>query len=628
MGSTSRFRCAISRALTAFVVTLVTCSVIVTEPAIAIAQEKPGFVRISVLGEAPVAEAPVQALPVAKSPVPKTSVIEAPVPEAPSQACAPGDRRPLSNQIPPNYDLNLDNMLDDGTGSGAGSPALILGGDGDGGANSRDRRLAGGDSGGAPNLIGDFFGTGDDIIGVRTRVRLTPLPSVNIFATPADLANDLFNGTPLTDGGLGGIEFDIEVLDPVADVFIGGTIERTEYSPPVTLLNLQSNATPSEILMMTAAAGSVSAVEPLPISEVNERIRNGIAQLEPELADRINNFSEFVRVAYNETDSEIMVFGTGPSVSAFAIPRYVYDLFISVPAPSPGDFVGRVVFSDNNSPIPRDRVYFDYNYFHNARFGPADVPVNRFMPGFEKTFAEGNMSIEFRLPMSVTLSSTQTSAGNDVLDYEVGDLGIAVKALLYETDSTYWTAGLGITVPTADDFRLNLSDGTPLMAIENESVRLAPYVAALWEPNDRTFFQAFSSMEFDVSGNPVLINDFGSPVIDPGKLVKRGQLNGGTLYKFDGSAGFWAARNREDKRITDVALVAEAHLTADIGSTDLVQYKQLSVGNSKTPTILNTVIGAHLHFGPSTVLTAGVGVPVTKDRFFDSELRVFLNKYF
>lgn len=63
----------------------------------------------------------------------------------------------------------------------------------------------------------------------------------------------------------------------------------------------------------------------------------------------------------------------------------------------------RVKISENMSPIPRDRVFFDYNDFQNALFVPNpstgggySTSVQRYMPGFEKTFFNGWASINIR----------------------------------------------------------------------------------------------------------------------------------------------------------------------------------------------------------------------------------------
>ena len=64
----------------------------------------------------------------------------------------------------------------------------------------------------------------------------------------------------------------------------------------------------------------------------------------------------------------------------------------------------RLNISENNSPLPTDRVYFSYRHFHNAsnlRFYQFEesFDVNRFTLGGERTFCDGMMSVEMRLPL-------------------------------------------------------------------------------------------------------------------------------------------------------------------------------------------------------------------------------------
>ena len=66
-----------------------------------------------------------------------------------------------------------------------------------------------------------------------------------------------------------------------------------------------------------------------------------------------------------------------------------YDVFevIRVNIPNPGSgVVGRMKIAENGSPIPRDRVFFNYSYFDNV-LTPGGTNVNRFSPGLRKHFS-------------------------------------------------------------------------------------------------------------------------------------------------------------------------------------------------------------------------------------------------
>jgi hypothetical protein len=73
----------------------------------------------------------------------------------------------------------------------------------------------------------------------------------------------------------------------------------------------------------------------------------------------------------------------------------------------------RFKVAENVSPIPRDRILFNYNHFHNSLtdINGASRDLDRFTFGFEKTFLHGRASIETRLPLAVGLISPQRQQG-------------------------------------------------------------------------------------------------------------------------------------------------------------------------------------------------------------------------
>jgi hypothetical protein len=208
--------------------------------------------------------------------------------------------------------------------------------------------------------------------------------------------------------------------------------------------------------------------------------------------------------------------------------------------------VTNVAIADNNSPIPRDRISFRYNHFDNAQSvnGLADSPpvfdpslplgarrqdlatrnfdFELYTFQFEKTFFDGLMSAELRLPFSTGLSSnlnlsvgTQAGqsnarvalpAGNFLYGYyntttgqnnsvqgganqnsvtpptgtttplqaftvnrtprdtlgtyatEFGNLTGILKGVVYRDDAFLLSGGLGLGIPTADDTHLRITD--------------------------------------------------------------------------------------------------------------------------------------------------------------------------
>ena len=310
-----------------------------------------------------------------------------------------------------------------------------------------------------------------------------------------------------------------------------------------------------------------------------------------------------------------------------SVPIYIYDISFALPTPSPGELIGRAALSDNNSPFPRDRVFFDFNYFHNAVIGPADLPLHRFTPGFEKTFLGGDASFEFRLPMAVTLSSDLEFESTDFMRYEIGDALFALKGMLFADAKRVVTAGLGVSVPTAQDFDVRLTNGTEIFKIQNQTVRLQPYLAMAFTPNQNYFFQMFASVDTDVSGNSVFYNAEGLRNQTGGNLTFEGRAQATTIAKLDLTAGRWLFRNR-NARISDLAIVQEVHLSGDVTDPDSINTDNLQFGVTERAFIANLTTGMHFFFGQQNNITVGYGVPVTQDRAFDGELRVFWNRFF
>jgi hypothetical protein len=113
--------------------------------------------------------------------------------------------------------------------------------------------------------------------------------------------------------------------------------------------------------------------------------------------------------------------------------------------------------ADNESPEPRDRAYFSFNYYDNLlgaanRSVGADlhgVRVYRETFGLEKTCLEGALSVGLRLPLnSLTADTGTTGVSGSATD--LGDLSIILKSVLFrsEDNATLLSAGLAVTAPT------------------------------------------------------------------------------------------------------------------------------------------------------------------------------------
>lgn len=292
---------------------------------------------------------------------------------------------------------------------------------------------------------------------------------------------------------------------------------------------------------------------------------------------------------------------------------------------SPGAGIGRFKTSDSNSPIPRDRMFLDYSLFHNARLTPNDLQVQRFVPGFERTFIDGLTSIEIRLPIAMTLNSASFSDSSaiDTQNSEFGNIAIAAKGILWSTDGFVLTTGLVLQTPTADDIVFGNEAGQEAVIIDNSQYRLLPYLATL-HYNNEWFWQNYVQIDAAANGNKVYVNNDGQQFDQIGVLQEQNYLY------LDTSLSRWLHRNR--RRQTGLAMTFELHYNTTINNSDTVGISD-NRGNIQLGTqgfsadIVNMNIGPTFLYG-ATTMTVAYGTPLTEDRGADGELRVLLNRLF
>ena len=298
-----------------------------------------------------------------------------------------------------------------------------------------------------------------------------------------------------------------------------------------------------------------------------------------------------------------------------------------IPCPARG-VVGRMKIAENTSPIPRDRLLFNYSFFENVPLRRGGVGIHRFTPGFEKTFQGGLASFEMKIPMAVTLdNNVMQDGGTDLSSGEFGNMALTYKRLLIERGTWALSGGLTVAVPTADDTRLLAADGTSIVEIQNESVYLQPFFGLLWTPNDRLFAQAFMQWDVAANGNPVLIYDRqqqGLTYVD--------DIHDTLFQYLDVGVGYWAYRSCErHRRLTGLAWTAELHWNRSLKDTDVVAYQDFRVGDFSTNIeVINLTLGAHLELFDKTMLTLAYATPLGggRDQQFDGEFRLMLNRRF
>jgi hypothetical protein len=303
------------------------------------------------------------------------------------------------------------------------------------------------------------------------------------------------------------------------------------------------------------------------------------------------------------------------------------SVFLEVASPAGGGVVGRTKISEDNNPLPRDRVIFDFDYFNSVPLTLGGVGVQRFSPGFEKTFFDRLTSIEVRVPFATTVDSDLNSGNlGSERATELGDVHITLKGLLYRSQEWNVAVGLGIDIPTASDSRVFFIDGTEIVRIKNEDVLLTPYFAYLWTPNDRLFFQNWFEFCFDPNGNPVLVNpDFTT-------LRSVGRITDQTVMQIDAQIGYWLYRAEDSSRwITALAPFFELHYNTTLNRADTIQAGAFVIGaTSGHFDQLNLSTGFIAQIAENFTLALGAAFPLKggTDRSFDYQLGIRANWFF
>jgi hypothetical protein len=277
----------------------------------------------------------------------------------------------------------------------------------------------------------------------------------------------------------------------------------------------------------------------------------------------------------------------------------------------------RFKVAENVSPIPRDRIFFNFNHFRNALvdINRQQQSLNRFTFGFEKTFLEGLGSIETRLPLADGLNSRQVRDLADQTASEWGNLAIAFKLNLLSGSNYIIVGGASMTFPTGDDFELIDFAGQtePAVRIKNEAIHLAPYIGGLIQ-GDQYFLQGFIQTDFDLEGNAVFRHSF-----------FEGRLQDQNLLFIDAALGRWLYRD-PNQIVSGICAIGELHYTSTINDTD-------EVAGFTNPhnrmDILNATAAVHFQLGLTTCRIGGTA-PLRSgaEELFDGEFLVQLGRQF
>lgn len=221
----------------------------------------------------------------------------------------------------------------------------------------------------------------------------------------------------------------------------------------------------------------------------------------------------------------------------------------------------------------------------------------------------------------------------------IGNLAVILKHLLVEDNDFAVVMGLGIDVPTGNDFVLTDRSGSPpfpnptRFTFHNDSLHLLPYLGGVIAPEEQPYFiNSFIQVDIATNGNRV---DAGFANVAPATLGRYTEQN---LLFVDLGTGYWLYRDdvADDSLFTNLAAILEFHYTSSLQDTDRIvgiaggrpiDYRN----NFNRFDIVNITTGLQARLWDNTnVRVAGVFPLGSRDdqRFFDSEVQVQINRQF
>jgi hypothetical protein len=303
--------------------------------------------------------------------------------------------------------------------------------------------------------------------------------------------------------------------------------------------------------------------------------------------------------------------------------------------------LSRLNVSDFNKALPVDRVFFNYNHFHNVLrrsfitetssgvFASGDMrSIDRYTFGIEKTFFDGQSSLEFRLPLlgnssfSTTPDPLTPDATTSVSTGAIGNVSLILKQLLYADDTGSIAAGLGIETPTGDDTQARAT--AIRYTVENDAVHLHPWLGYLSSPARDFFMNGFVHLDVPLNGNDVRQTGVGGGPVLIGPV---GVFNDQTVLRADVSAGVWLIGPYDRGDFRALAGIVELHYATALNDSDRVT----AVNGGTTATllgrrnrfdVLNLTAGLQSQISGGTFVRVAASAPLRQpdDRFFDAEV--------
>jgi len=283
------------------------------------------------------------------------------------------------------------------------------------------------------------------------------------------------------------------------------------------------------------------------------------------------------------------------------------------PPHPPGSRGGSPVFptvrafklTDNQSPRPQDRVFFDFNYYNNVNntLNQRDLsPITQmkaytYLLGLEKTFNDGMGSVGIRMPIDNLTANSINNTVSTPASTAMGNLSVFAKYILAQNTATgsLVSAGFGTVLPTGP----GRFAGAPYLFGIN-SIYFQPFLGYIYNYN-RWYLQGFTGFNFSANVNDVsfIYNDIG--------------------------IGYFLKRSTDPREfISAVAPTFEVHVNNPLNHRDV--FNRFDIAGS--PDVVDLTYGLNIQFFRQAVLTFALVTPVSSPKPFDTEAAIFLNIFY
>ena len=226
----------------------------------------------------------------------------------------------------------------------------------------------------------------------------------------------------------------------------------------------------------------------------------------------------------------------------------------------------------------QNRIWADYRHWNNAvSLNGKSRPVEQFSFGLEKQILR-RTAVEVHVPIISQFASKQT-ADSFATSTELGNILVSVKQMLRQNSKWTVSGGIGVTLPTAEDYRLPIATAR----LKNSASSLVSFFGVQWHPNHDTFGHFIVQANLPIEKNELVFGD------------TRQKIEGQQVIRTGIQLGHWIYRMEHGELPCRWGAFAEVHYTAVMHGSP--QYKPGDVFVS--------AVGSN-----QSTLTAAVGMPV------------------